>query len=177
VADVGNRIMAELAEVDIHHLVSVANFESAALYRACRAEGSGFRVVEACREGEAVAICAGLYLGGSNAALIMENLGLFECLDSIRALLVDMRIPILLFVGYVGRPQRGAAANWRDRSAESASQVLLAGRWTLPALRLADIPFFTLDSLSPDDIVRTAWSTAVEREGPVALLVENMSLM
>ena len=139
--------VAAMRRHGISHLVSVANGESAPLYFRLR-EDPEFTVVDACREGEAVAIASGLHLGGRRALLSMENFGLYECLDTLRAMPIDMEIPVPLLVGYTARPKEGAAGFWADRYGNIATQALLAGRWTEPLLERLELPY---ELLSPSD--------------------------
>ena len=165
-------IKAELDRLGVRHLVSVANGESAPVYYLCR-DDPEYTVIDACREGEAVGIASGIYLGGKRALLSMENFGIFECLDSLRALPIDMDIPLLMLVGYTARPKEGYIEALEARLGNAATQAALAGRWTEPFLDLADIPHFLLET--PDDARMVAEAAALsdERRGPVALLAER----
>jgi sulfopyruvate decarboxylase subunit alpha len=57
-------------------------------------------LVRVCREGEAWAIAAGLYLGGRRPLVMIQNTGLFESGDALRNVLFDLRLPLLAVVGY-----------------------------------------------------------------------------
>lgn len=166
-------IKTELDAAGVRHLVSVANGEAAPLYFACR-EDPRWTVIDACREGEAVAIASGLFLGGTRPLLSMENLGLFECLDTLRALPIDMRIPLVMLIGYTGRPGPGSRDALEQRLGNSAGQVDLAGRWTEPMLDTAGIPHEILENVDDVHRVGDALARADERGGPVAVLVEAM---
>jgi len=58
------------------------------------------RVVQVCREGEALALCAGAYAGGARAALLIENQGLFDA-GNILKWTIGMRLPYVMLVGYL----------------------------------------------------------------------------
>jgi sulfopyruvate decarboxylase TPP-binding subunit len=167
-------IKEALRSAGLRWLVSVANGEGFKLYEACRADQEFF-VISACREGEAIAIGAGLRLGGQIPVVSMENLGLFECLDTIRALPVDMRIPMLLMIGYVGRGGAASAEQLTARFGNSGSQVAIAGDWTERVLALSGIPCRVLDGPGTEaEFVNWAVKTATSRGGAVALLAEGM---
>jgi sulfopyruvate decarboxylase TPP-binding subunit len=158
----------------VRWLVSVANGEGFHLYEACRADPE-FSVVSACREGEAIGIAAGLRLGGQLATVSMENLGLFECLDTLRALPVDMRIPMLLMIGYVGRGGAASAEQLAKRFGNSGSQVAIAGDWTERVLALAQIPCRVLDAPGAEaELVNWALRTAAGEGRAAALLFEGL---
>ena len=164
-----------LRAAGVRWLVSVANGEGFKLYEACRAD-TEFSVISACREGEAIAITAGLRLGGEIPMVSMENLGLFECLDTARALPVDMRIPMLLMIGYTGRGGAASAERLTARFGNSGSQVAIAGEWTEPVLTLAGIPYRLLDGPGAEsELVNWAVSTATADGTAVALLFEGLA--
>lgn len=169
----GGPLKDRLVAAEIRHLVSVANGEAGPLYFACRSDPC-FTVIDTCREGEAVGICAGLHVGGARSLLSMENFGLFECLDTLRALPIDMGIPQLVLVGYTGRPSAGVDQALDARLGTSATQAALGGRWTEPVLDLAGMPHRVLVEKADAELVDWAARTADERRGPVALLVESM---
>jgi sulfopyruvate decarboxylase TPP-binding subunit len=58
------------------------------------------QLVRVCREGEAWAIAAGLYLGGKLPLVVIQNTGFFESGDAMRNVLFDLRLPLLAIVGY-----------------------------------------------------------------------------
>lgn len=176
-APLGPLLASSFAAAGIQHLVSVANGEGFGLYQAWQQRTDG-ALIAACREGEAVAISCGLVLGGRDVVLSIENFGLFECLDTLRALPLDMNIPLVLVIGYTGRGglnQAGSAA-LEQRLGNIASQAALAGRWTEPCLDFAGIPWWMLEAdANPRHIASDigAALTMRDRTGrPVALLVE-----
>jgi sulfopyruvate decarboxylase subunit alpha len=166
--------VAAMRRHGIFHLVSVANGESAPLYFRLR-EDPDFTVVEACREGEAVAIACGLHLGGARALLSMENFGVYESLDTLRALPIDMQIPVPLLVGYTARPKDGQREAQEAVFGNIASQALLGGRWTEPVLTTAGVPFRLLSATDSSETTAAALDEAFAAPGPSALLVERFA--
>jgi sulfopyruvate decarboxylase TPP-binding subunit len=168
-------LKSALVANDVRWLVSVANGESFNLYQAFRADPET-SIVSACREGEAVGIGAGLFLGGAMSVISMENLGLFECLDTLRALPIDMGIPCILLLGYVGRGGASVAEALAGRFGNSGTQVAIAGDWTEKVLTLAEIPCRLLETPGTEAaLARWAVETATSGRRPVALLAESMA--
>ena len=60
--------------------------------------------IGAANEGDAVAICAGAYLGGRKAIVLMQNSGLTNALSPLTSLNYVFRIPVLGFVSLRGEP-------------------------------------------------------------------------
>ena len=56
-------------------------------------------LVRVCREAEAFAVAAGLWLGGRQPIVMIQCTGLFDAGDALRNVLHDMGLPLLVFVG------------------------------------------------------------------------------
>lgn len=119
------------------------------------------QVVRASTEDEAVAICAGLIVGGRRPLLQIQHAGLFACVNNLRGVAIDGQFPMVLLIGLLGRdPGRPPREHF-------GSMVRLAE----PLLETLGIPYVLLDR--PADIERLpeAFQEAAARRGPVALLV------
>ena len=57
-------------------------------------------LVRVCREGEAWALAAGLYLAGKRPLVMIQNTGLFESGDALRNFLFDLKLPLVAVIGY-----------------------------------------------------------------------------
>lgn len=57
-------------------------------------------IVQVCREGEAWAIAAGLYMGGASPLVLIQCTGMFESGDALRNTMHDYRLPLFGMVGY-----------------------------------------------------------------------------
>lgn len=164
-----------MAAHGVHHLVSVANGEAAPLYHALRAD-ERCTVIDASREGEAVAIGSGLVLGGRKCLLSMENFGLFECLDTLRALPLDMGFALPLLIGFTGRPKPNRPALLAERLGNIHTQVLIAGDWTEPVLDLAGIGHQVLAADgTPEPECRAAVDALLTAATTTAILIEAMT--
>jgi phosphonopyruvate decarboxylase len=62
------------------------------------------RYVMAANEGDAVAVCAGAYLGGHKSVVLMQNSGLTNASSPLTSLNYTFRIPVLGFVSLRGEP-------------------------------------------------------------------------
>ncbi len=68
---------------------------------------SRFRLIRLCKEDEGVAICAGLAATGQRAVLMMQQTGLMDSLNAIRAVAVEYAQPVCMLVGMQGKePER-----------------------------------------------------------------------
>ena len=94
----GEAVAATLAELGVTHVVWLP--DSALGPWEAALEASSVRLVRVCREGEAWAIAAGLYLGGASPLVMIQNTGLFESGDALRNVLFDLRLPLYAIIGY-----------------------------------------------------------------------------
>lgn len=87
------------------------------------------RLVRPTREGEAVAIAAGLMLGGASPLVAVQCTGFFEAGDAVRNAAHDLKLPLKLLVGV--RSWRAASAG---KSADTCPAFAepLARAWGLP---------------------------------------------
>ena len=98
--DRGKAICEELKKAGIRHLVWVPDSETHFMNEAIIHEPE-INVVKVCREGETMAICAGLYMGGAMGALLVENQGMFEC-GNVLKWAIGLNIPMVMLIGYFG---------------------------------------------------------------------------
>jgi sulfopyruvate decarboxylase TPP-binding subunit len=158
-------------EYGFTHLISVANYETEALRKAFDSHPD-LTAMLACREGEAVAIASGLITAGHRTILCMENLGLFESLDTFRGIPCDMHIPLPVFVGYAGRGATFDAA-W-GAVGGMAGHVELAGKWTEPLLDAAGIKHALLLQDSSEEATREILTRAFDAQEPFVILVDTL---
>ena len=78
-------IVEELKKNDITHVVWLPDSETNFMYHLLTNEPS-LDLVPVCREGETMAIAAGLWVGGMRPVVLIQNTGIFESGDSIRGL-------------------------------------------------------------------------------------------
>ena len=84
--------------------------------------------IRVCREGEAVALAAGLMLGGARPLVAIQCTGFFEAGDAIRNVVHDLKLPLKLIVGV-----RSAVAVGAGRSTDNCPHfaVKLVEAWEL----------------------------------------------
>ena len=119
------------------------------------------RLIQSSTEDEALAICAGLIIGGRRPVLQIQHAGLFACANNLRGVAIDGQVPIVLLVGLLGRDVNKLP---RDNF---GSMV----RYTEPILEALEIPFFNLERKKDIGMISKAFDEAERRQGPVAVLV------
>ena len=112
------------------------------------------------REEEGVGLCAGAWMGGRRAALLMQNSGLGNSINALASLDMLYGIPLLMIIshrGGVGEPVIG--------------QVPM-GQLTVPLLDAMAISHFSPRLTEAEETVARAWSRACVGCRPVAVLLD-----
>ncbi len=95
----GAEIASLFVSMGITHVVSIADSTIGQWHPAIE-RSPDLRLVRVCREGEAWAVAAGLYLGGATPLVLIQCTGLFESGDALRNVLHDWKLPIFSVIGY-----------------------------------------------------------------------------
>ena len=93
------QISTLLARLRVTHVVTVPD-STIGRWEPAIAGTEGVRLVRVCREGEAWAVAAGLFLGGRRPLVMIQCTGLFESGDALRNALHDWKLPIPSLIGY-----------------------------------------------------------------------------
>lgn len=123
------QILAAIKEVGFSHILMIPDSESRFLYQAIHDDVS-LHLITPCREGESVAIAAGLWTGGQKPLVIIQNTGLMEAGDALRGCGLGPKIPLRLLVGWRGYAGAEAGRQPID-SAYIYTESLLAA-WGIP---------------------------------------------
>ncbi len=94
----GPAVAAALKDCGITHVVWIPDSELGTWEPALLAEPA-LKLVRVCREGEAIAVAAGLLLGGRQPIVLIQCTGLFEAGDALRNVVHDLKLPLFLIVG------------------------------------------------------------------------------
>jgi len=153
-------MLDELHALGVSHVINVPDTHQRTLLDML-ARDTRIQLLTACTEDEAVAIHAGLYIGGQRPVLLIQQTGLLAALNNIKGISMDARIPTCMLVGYFGRDVTRSAR-------ENAARVI---HLIEPTLDAWGIPYFPLET--PDDLpaVRQAFACSLEQQGPAVVLV------
>jgi sulfopyruvate decarboxylase TPP-binding subunit len=155
----GSSVVAALKECGITHVVWIPDSELGTWEPALAAE-TGFQLIRVCREGEAIAVAAGLLLGGRRPIVLIQCTGLFEAGDALRNVVHDLKLPLFLVVGlrsYYAHQQ----GNTRDTCPLFAE----------PILRTWQIPYLLLDRRNKASDLAAAYRQAQAESRPGAVLI------
>ncbi len=150
-------IVEELKKNNFTHVVWLPDSETNFMYQLLDSEPS-LDLVPVCREGETMAIAAGLWVGGKKPVVLIQNTGIFESGDSIRGLGLDINQPLVMLVGYRGWSRHGITT---DSAARFIEHILHA--W--------NINYFLIETDDDADRIGVALAEAERTRRPVAVLV------
>jgi sulfopyruvate decarboxylase subunit alpha len=153
-------IIEQLKKCGITHVVWLPDSESKFMYDALQAEQDlGF--IPVCREGEAFAVAAGLWMGGKTPVILIQNTGLFESGDVLRGTALGLEVPLLMMIGYRGYMEMKAGKQPFDTAAV----------YTEPILNTWGIPFHHIETDADTAKIAEAFKQAQEISRPVAALI------
>jgi sulfopyruvate decarboxylase TPP-binding subunit len=157
----GPTVVAALKDCGVTHVVWLPDSELGKWESALTGPG-GLPLIRACREGEAIAIAAGLLLGGKRPIVLVQCTGLFEAGDALRNVVHDLKLPLFLVVGV-----RSYYAHQQGKTADSCPV------FTEPILRAWQIPYVILERRHTAADLAAAYRQAqTENRGGAALIAE-----
>jgi sulfopyruvate decarboxylase subunit alpha len=161
----GSEVAAALVAAGVSHAVTVPDWVQLPLHRALEAD-SAVKVISCCTEHEAFMIAAGLYCGGKQSAVIIQNQGLYAGLNALRGAGLDANVPIVMLIGQFGREP----GNRGEDTTKSKRRIV---RMLDPLLQLLDIQIFKVDSVEDLANVKRAFDWAAEYRAPAAIVFDR----
>jgi sulfopyruvate decarboxylase TPP-binding subunit len=150
-------ILDQLKKNQVTHLVWLPDSETSFMFRLLVEDGT-MDLVPVCREGESIAVAAGLWVGGKVPVVLIQCTGLFESGDSIRGLALDIQLPLVMVIGYRGWTRHGVTPD-------------SAARFTEPILHTWGIPYYLVESDEDAERISIAFDHARREQHPVAVLI------
>jgi sulfopyruvate decarboxylase TPP-binding subunit len=150
----------ELTRIGIQWVVSVPDTHQKSLIAELEVRKTP-RILTCSTEDEGVTISAGLYLGGQNSVLMIQHAGLFACVNNLRGVPMDGKIPLFMMIGLLSREPELAPR-------ESKSSMV---RLAEDQLNLLGIPYRIVEG--PEDVPALAemFTLSRSRSGAAAVLI------
>ena len=150
-------ILEQIHKNEVTHVVWLPDSETNFLYEKLDADPT-IDLVQVCREGESMAIAAGLWVGGKKPVVLIQNTGLFESGDSVRGLTLDIEFPLVMMIGYRGWTRHGVTPD-------------SAARYTEPILDAWGINYYLVERDEDAERISTAFEEVDRTQRPVACLM------
>jgi len=157
----GSSIIAAIKASGIEFVVSVPDITTSEGLLRPIARDPMLRLVRICKEDEGVAICTGLAFCDRRALLLIQNTGLIDSLNAIRAVACDYQQPVCMMVGLQGKEP--------DRKPQDSAQFGV--RIVEPILDVMGITHHLLETEADVATIRPAIDEAYARSRPVVLLI------
>ena len=153
-------IVQEMLALGITHVVNVPDTHQRTVL-AELARQSQIRLLTACTEDEAIAINAGLWIGGQRPMLSIQQVGLLAALNNVKGIAMDARIPTCMLVGYFGRDITRSA---RDNASRGVNLIE-------PTLDAWGVAYFPIEGPADLPAIGKAYRHSLEQLGPSVILV------
>ena len=160
----GSAIAHALADCGIDSATVVPDFVQIATHQCLDANGGRLRVTYCANENQAIHVATGLYIGGRRPVVMMQNQGLYNCVNSLRACGLDAGIPLLLMVGQFGREFSNYG---QDMRASRRHMVSLLE----PVLDALGIACWRLETEQDLGAIAAAHAHAEQQRSPAAIIV------
>ncbi|MEM7414127.1 MAG: thiamine pyrophosphate-binding protein [Gemmatimonadota bacterium] len=171
------RAIHTLVQLGVTHVVGIPDNTSGPLFHETLRHPT-LRLVTATREGEAIAIASGLWLGGASPIVVIQNTGLLESGDAIRGTALRMRAAIPMVVTARGYAKMAAAGFGPDtpKTVDNLTRpdVDSTALLTEPTLDAWGVPFRVCGPEDdPSDELHSLVETARSDERPVAMILNR----
>ena len=157
-------LLAQLRAGGTTHVVTVPDFVQFALHEKILTADSGIQNVFACSEDQALTTATGLYVGGATPVVMVQNQGLYKCINTLRATCIDAGVPIVFFVGQFGRE----IENFGQPTVQSKRSMV---RFMEPVLDALGVRYWTVDDDAQAPRVAEAFAHARSAETAAVVLV------
>ena len=150
-------VLDQINKNGVTHVVWLPDSETNFMYQLMQAD-PGLHLVPVCREGESMAIAAGLWVGGEKPVVLIQNTGMMESGDSIRGLTLDINLPLVMLIGYRGWTRHGVTTD-------------SAATYTEPILHAWGINYYLVETQEDVERISIAFEEAEREQRPVACLL------
>jgi sulfopyruvate decarboxylase subunit beta len=99
----GSRIISGIKAAGVREIIALPDIVTSDGLLWPISKDPEFRLTRICKEDEGVSICAAMSYNGTRAILMMQQTGLLDSLNAIRAIGMDYGLPVVMLVGLQGK--------------------------------------------------------------------------
>ena len=99
----GAAIMDQLNQASIRYVTALPDIVTSEGLLWPLSRDNRFHLIRICKEDEGISICAAMSYNGTRAMLLMQQTGLMDSLNSVRAICIDYQLPVVMMVGLQGK--------------------------------------------------------------------------
>ncbi len=150
----------EISSLGVSHLLIVPDTHQRTLLASLATDPS-LTTLTFATEQEAICCNAGMWMGGLDALVIIQNVGVFAAMNALRGMAMDLRVPTCMLVGQYARDVTKPI----EENANSAVRLMES------VLQTLDVPAYVIDG--PDDVglLSTAYAQSRTERRPTVVLV------
>lgn len=157
-------IIEELRKNNIDVVTTVPDLVQMSVHMELEKPGCEIQYIPCCAENQALTCATGLYIGGKRPLVMMQNQGLYNCLNTLRTIALDAGLPLLMMVGQFSREFENVGKD------PKGSVSVMVNRME-PLLEALGIPVWRLDKTEDVVKITEAADTAFEESRPAVLLI------
>jgi sulfopyruvate decarboxylase TPP-binding subunit len=157
----GAAMIDAITQSGIEFVISVPDIVTSEGLLRPLASDKQLKLIRVCKEDEGVSICAALAVCDRRALLLIQNTGLFDSINALRAIGVEYRQPICMMVGLQGK----------EPDLVPAQSAKYSVRIVEPMLDVMGIEHHLLHSSADIPKIRPAIDKAYADSFPVVMLV------
>lgn len=157
----GSKIIAMIKHAKIREIVALPDIVTSEGLLWPISRDPEFRVTRICKEDEGVSICGAMSYNGTRALLLIQQTGLMDSLNAIRAIGVDYHLPVIIMVGLQGK----------EPSVHPDQSAVYGVRIIRPVLDAMELSHSLIES--PNDVgqIPNAIETAYDTSQPHIFLI------
>lgn len=157
----GSRIIAAMKSARVEFIASVPDLTTSDGLLWPISRDPELRLIRLCKEDEGISVCAGLSYCDRRAVLLIQQTGLMDSLNALRAMGVDYGLPICMMVGLLGKEP--------DLHPSQSKQYGV--RVIMPVLEAMGITHHLIQDPGEVEIVGPAIEAAYQASRPVCILL------
>lgn len=157
----GTSIIAAMKRSRLDFVISLPDLTTSEGVLRPLAKDPDLRHIRVCKEDEGIGICAGLSYCGKRSLMMMQNTGLFDSLNAVRALGGEYSLPICMLVGLLAK----------EPDLKPSESRLYSVRIVQPVLDAMGIKHHLLETESDVGVIEAAIDWSYLHSKPVAILV------
>lgn len=153
-------LFQQVLDLGVTHVVTVPDTHQRTLLTSLYNEPR-LKVITLSTEDEAICVGAGLWMGGAEPLLVIQNLGVFAAMNALRGIAQDKRVPTCMLVGQFARDVTRTA----EENASSGVRLIE------PVLATMGVPCYRIDRPEEAPALTTAFRESRERRIPTVALI------
>lgn len=157
----GDRIIAALKQARVEFVAALPDVTTSDAVLWPISRDPSLRLVRVCKEDEGVAICTGLAFSGRRSVLLMQQTGLLDSINAIRAVAVEYDQPVVMLVGLQGK----------EPGIEPVASSKFAVKIVTPILDAICLPHLWLENAGDEESIGPAIEVAYAQSKPICLLI------